>query len=121
MKAYPGRKFQFWSYRVSHGELLVRSPRFAAGEKNVDIMFAGVSYVDLPRFLPDFEVEGATAPDVIAFAQERSGQPVTSALADKPDASQAFVFRCGERRYVVVASWMGIAESDMDVFDTPFT
>jgi hypothetical protein len=50
MKAsFDKRKFQFWQYRVSHGEVLVRSPKDAAHPRNVDLMFVGVEYVDLPR------------------------------------------------------------------------
>jgi hypothetical protein len=35
---FDDRRFQFWQYRVSHGELLVRSPKDAAHPRNVDLM-----------------------------------------------------------------------------------
>lgn len=41
-----GRKFQFWEYLVSQGSLLIRSPFGKIHKTNIDIMFAGVKYID---------------------------------------------------------------------------
>jgi hypothetical protein len=71
---FAGRRFQFWQYRVRHGELLVRSPKDAAHPRNVDLMFAGVEYVDLPRFLPDLEVDEPEDED-LSRAQLRLEEP----------------------------------------------
>lgn len=35
--SYPNRRFQIWEYRISHGFLLIRSPRNASVETNADI------------------------------------------------------------------------------------
>lgn len=32
--SYPDRRFQMWEHRVSHGSLLVRSPRGPEAERN---------------------------------------------------------------------------------------
>ena len=112
MKAsFPERKFQFWQYRVSHGELLVRSPKDAVHARNADLMFAGVEYVDLPRVIPDLEVDEPSDEDV-ARARERLGESV--------QRDHVIVLRSQGRRYIVVASAVKAVESDMDIFDSPF-
>ena len=108
---FAGRSFQFWQYRVSHGELLVRSPRDAAHPRNVDLMFVGVEYVDLPRYLPDLEVDDPNDED-LARAQERLGKPV--------ERKSVVVLKTEGRHYVVVAVAVMAVESDMDIFDSPF-
>ncbi|MDB4958800.1 MAG: hypothetical protein JWO36_6369 [Myxococcales bacterium] len=108
---FQGREFQFWQYRVSHGELLVRSPKHGNDLLNVDLMFVGVEYVDLPRFLPGLELDNA-ADDDISRAAERLGQPV--------DRREVFVLQCQDRRHIVVAGVLQVAESDMEIFESPF-
>lgn len=108
---FVGRKFQFWQYRVSHGELLVRSPKDAAHPRNVDLMFAGVEYVDLPRCLPDLEVDEPSDDD-LARAQERLGESVAS--------RNVVVLKSQGRHYVVIAATVKVEESEMDIFDSPF-
>jgi hypothetical protein len=108
---FAGRRFQLWQYRVSHGELLVRSPKDAAHPRNADLMFAGVEYVDLPRFLPDLEVDEPEDED-LSRAQERLGKPV--------ERQTVVVLKSQGRHYVVVAAAVKAVESDMDIFDSPF-
>jgi hypothetical protein len=74
-------------------------------------MFAGVEYVDLPRFLPDLEVDEPNDED-LARAQERLGRPI--------ERQSVIVLKSEGRRYMVVASAMKAVESDMDIFDSPF-
>ncbi len=112
MKAsFRGREFQFWQYRVSHGELLVRSPKDAAHPRNIDLMFVGGQYVELPRHLPDLEVDEPTEADV-ARAVERLQEPFAH--------ETVIVLESQGRRYLVVAAAVNVAESDMDIFDSPF-
>ncbi len=112
MKAkFAARNFQFWQYRVSHGELLVRSPKDAVCPRNADLMFAGVEYVDLPRFLPSMEVEEPNNDD-LARARERVGKPV--------ERGSVFVLRSHGRHYIVVAAAVKMVESEMDIFESPF-
>src|SRR5262249_19645254 len=84
---FVGRKFQFWWYRVSHGELLVRSPKTLQESRNVDLMFVDVAYVDLPRFIPELEVVESNDDDV-GRASERLGRAV--------EREQVFVLKCGD-------------------------
>ena len=108
---FPGRSFQLWEYKVSHGHMLVRSPKHSGTPKNIDIMFAGVEYADLPRHFAELEIEEPKQAD-LSFAQERLGKPV--------EARSVTVLKGGNRRHVVVAATVKIAESDMDIFESPF-
>lgn len=108
---FAGRKFQLWQYRVSHGELLIRSPKNGGNRRNMDLMFVGVEYVDLPRFLPDLEVDDPLDED-LSRAQERLGKPI-----ERPSV---VVLKSQGRRYIVVAAAVKATESDMEIFDSPF-
>lgn len=108
---FAGRKFQFWQYSVSHGELLIRSPKDAAHPRNADIVFVGVEYVDLPRFLLDVEIREPADEDV-ARAEERLGKPV--------QRQSVVVLKSQGRHYLVVAGVAKAVETDMDIFDSPF-
>jgi hypothetical protein len=111
-KSFIGRSFKLWEYRVSHGMLLLRSPKGTPiPERNVDIMLAGVDYMDLPADCRTLEIEEASSADV-AFAESRMGKPVAQ--------KKVFVFNCDSRRHVVIAVGIKVAETDMDIFETPF-
>ncbi len=105
-----GRNFQFWEYRVSHGELLLRSPKTDEFPLNVDIVFADVRYVALPRFLPGLQIAEAPERDV-ARAEEHLGVAV--------DPRTVTVLESGGRRHLVVAAFRAVTESDMDIFGSP--
>lgn len=74
-------------------------------------MFFGVEYLDLPRFLPDLEVDEPSDQD-LAKAQERLGKAV--------ERRSVFVLKTQGRNYLIVAAAVQVAESDMDMFDSPF-
>jgi hypothetical protein len=98
-------------YRVSHGELLIRSPKDFKQTKNCDLTFVDVQYVDLPRYLDDLEVGEPDEAD-LARARER--------LPKRGLDENVFVLISSGRRYLVVAAQMEIAESEMDIFEHPF-
>jgi hypothetical protein len=110
-KQFNGLVFQLWEYRVSHGQMLVRSPKSPTQQTNVDIVFVGVEYVDLPRYLRELEIEEPTEAD-IAFAEDRLGKPV--------DAKAITVLRAKGKHHIVVAAAVKVTESDMDIFESPF-
>jgi hypothetical protein len=110
-KQFNGLTFQLWEYRVSHGQMLIRSPKSPTQEVNVDIAFAGVEYVDLPRYLRDLEIDEPVEAD-IAFAVDRLGKPV--------EAKAITVLKVSGKRHVVVAAVANVSESDMDIFESPF-
>lgn len=110
-RQFNGFVFQFWEYRVSHGQLLVRSPKSPTQASNVDIAFAGVEYVDLPRYLRELEIDEPEEAD-IAFAEHRLGRPI--------EAKAVFVLKVEGKRHIVVAAAVRVTESDMDIFESPF-
>jgi hypothetical protein len=105
------RTFQLWQYRVSHGELLVRSPKDSSHARNADIMFVGVEYLELPRFLPRLHLDEPNDEDIVR-AQARLGKSL--------EHNHVFVLCSQDRRFIVVAAAMKCGESDMDIFNTPF-
>lgn len=104
------RVFQLWEYRVSHGQMLIRSPKDQVHKANVDIVFAGVEYVDLPRYLHGLEIDDPTQAD-IAFAADRLGKPV--------EAKAVTVLKVGPTRHIVVAAAIKVVESNTDIFASP--
>jgi hypothetical protein len=108
---FPSRRFQFWMYRVSHGELLVRSPRDGDHDENVDLIFVGVEYVDLPRHLPGVTVDTPT-PDEVQWVSGRVGRPV--------EASKVTVVVTEGRRHLVLASFFKSETNNLDLFEYPF-
>ncbi|WP_019909790.1 hypothetical protein [Paenibacillus sp. HW567] len=105
------RKFQFWHYKVSHGELLIRSPKSDKYPENIDILFFDVKYVELPRFLPDLKIEEASDEDV-KYVDEK--------LQKETKTNDIVVLLSNGNRYLVVSSIMKIVENDLDLFELPF-
>ena len=110
-KRFNGRNFQLWEYNVSHGQMLVRSPKNPTQSVNVDITFAGVEYVDLPRHLRGLEIDNPT-PAEVACAAERLGKPIK--------AKEVTVLKAGSKRHLIVATFVKVTEADMEMFDSPF-
>ncbi len=107
-----GRSFQTWIYTVRHGQLLIRSQKTTRFTKNVDVMFFNVTFMELPRYLPDMEIEIGGESDLL-HCRER---------VDEPDIAGhvVFVVKSRGRRYMVVAAGVQIVESNMDAFASPF-
>ena len=96
---------------MSHGQLLVRSPKDANHSTNLDLMFSGVEYMDLPRHLGQIEVHEPDETDVL-FIRER--------LAKQGGSDSIFVLISDSRRYRVVAAALKISENELDIFESPF-
>lgn len=107
---YPDRRFQLWEYRVSHGSMLLRSPKSPQVVNNVDIVFVGVEYLALPRMLRGVVVDRGNEDDRIA---------VSAAFRDV-EAVRLFVLISGGRRYPIVAVACRVSENEDDIFDSPF-
>jgi len=109
--SYPNRKFQFWEYKVSHGSLLLRSPKDMENDVNIDLMFAGVEFVSLPRHMKGIALEHGALADVEA---------VSKSHGHREKGGNVFVIVSGGRRYFVISATCQVAETEMDIFDTPF-
>lgn len=106
------RNFKFWYYRVSHGELLVRSPKDTSNKTNIDIVVTDVKYVDLPKLLPTLEIHEANEDDLI-FLKSRIGEKLTK--------SKTIVLVSEGKRFYIVATFIKVQENELDIFDLPFT
>ncbi len=111
------RTFKVWEYQVSHGQLLIRSPKSpATGTEpervtNLDVVCLGVKYMAVPRAMKGLELAGPTDEEVTGLASVLGG-PV------RPDEVRVLLSQ--GRRHVVVASSISVAENDWDIFESPF-
>ncbi len=62
--SFKSRVFQTWEFKVSHGHLLIRSPKTSDHPTNIDLKFADVQYMELPRFLRGIEVDEPNEIDI---------------------------------------------------------
>jgi hypothetical protein len=66
------RPFQLWSYVVSHGQLLMRSPRGQSFDTRIDVLFTNVQAIMLPAVLDSCRVseldgrDETDIPDLVA-------------------------------------------------------
>ena len=49
-------RFQWWSYTVSHGQLLLRSTKSRQRDTQVDVLFKDVVFVSIPTSLENIEI-----------------------------------------------------------------
>ncbi len=113
MKNIPAdRNFQFWEYKVSHGSLLIRSPKKGEQRDNVDIKFYGVEYVSLARHMGTVELCDSNEKDLVFLRR----------ILDKSvDAQRVYILKTRTARHLVVAAKMVVEEHDGDIFDSPFS
>ena len=107
---YSGREFQLWEYRVSHGSLLIRSPKGPGRSMNIDLEFVGVAYLSAPRFLRGIRLERGGSGD---------RRKVRRALGDRR-IDDVFVLVSSGRRHLIAAVACKVQETDADIFDSPF-
>jgi hypothetical protein len=104
-----GRRFQLWSYTVSHHQLLLRSTKSPREETRVDVLFKDVWRLSLPTLLEDVSI--AEADD--AFIHELS----RTWIEWVPGRYRVFVvhFRGGEGFIVAGALFHNEDREDYDV------
>ena len=112
-----GRTFKVWEYQVSHGQLLIRSPKApATGTSpefltNVDLVCLGVEYMAVPRVLHGLELL-PPSPDEMRHLEIALGKAVA--------LDNAKVLASDGKRFSVVASSFSLSENDWDIFESPF-
>ncbi|MDD9266159.1 hypothetical protein ACFPES_03840 [Paenibacillus sp. GCM10023248] len=110
-QGFKNKKFQFWFYRVSHGELLIRSPKNKENQKNIDILFFDIRYIELPRVLDEIVLDDATNEE-INYVNNKLGEHIT-------DQKVTIIVSKGIR-YLIVASFSKVKENELDLFEHPF-
>ena len=101
--------FQFWEYRVSHGQLLIRSPKSSRQTNNIDLVFKGVKYVCLPRYLKGIKMLNVTDED---------RNQIEKVLAQQVEREHIRVLGSGGQKYYVVSEVFYIQENDREIFDS---
>ena len=101
------RRFQTWSYQVSHGVLLLRSNIGRGFAERVDVMFRGVTALRLRSVYPSLAVDLVAARDV----SDLVGGDID---AVDPDSYVFSVGAIGEMGGFVVAASCHLAEDDME-------
>ncbi|AKU94336.1 hypothetical protein AKJ09_01000 [Labilithrix luteola] len=111
------RDFQVWEYQISHGQLLIRSPKAPATgtsperRTNVDLIFLGVEYMSLPRVFRGLTLGQATAEEL---------RLLEATLGNAPAPDDVRMLVSGGKRFAVVAASVDVLENDWDIFDSPF-
>lgn len=54
---FQNREFELWEYLNMHSQLLIRSPMSRIYSDNIDIVFSGVSYVNIPKRFQVFGIK----------------------------------------------------------------
>ena len=102
------RIFKVWDYRVSHQQLLIRSPQRPDTTTNIDLVFWGVKTFRLDTLLRGVDVRAAEAADIQALG-----------LNDYVAAgAKVFLLSEGDHSAFVVSGGMKVLENDLDIFDS---
>ena len=104
------RRFQVWEYQMSHGMLLVRSSRSPEQATNIDLLFVGVEYMDLPSSMDGLELDAPTTIELSHLAA-RTGKPIA--------APAVTMLVTGGGRFTVVGTTITVSENDWDIFASP--
>lgn len=109
--SFNDRMFQLWEYRVSHGSLLIRSPKAPGIPTNIDLVCLGVEYLALPRHIRGVDLLEPTPQEV-----EDLGQ-----LMHKPvQPSHVRIVASEGQRFPIIAASFQVSENDNDIFASPF-
>lgn len=122
MKATPmfcieDRTFKVWEYQVSHGQLLIRSPKSPATDAsperltNVDLVCLGVEYMAVPRAFRGLEIQSPRS-DELRDLEAVLGKPLQE--------NDVRILVSAGRRFPIVAASFDISENEWDIFESPF-
>lgn len=109
--SFTDRAFQLWEFKVSHGSLLIRSPRGPEKQKNIDLVCVGVEYLAAPRHLRGLEIQDATTAEV---------QTISQLLGKDVQPTNIRIMVSQGQRFPIVAASFRISENEGDIFDSPF-
>jgi hypothetical protein len=108
------RSFQLWDYRVSHAQLLIRSPKGAWGSadqaQNLDLMFLGVAHMDCAATLRGVSVVQASTHELGALASRAGIQTWPS--------YRLFRLESENHRHHIVASSLTILRTTSEIMES---
>lgn len=101
-----GREFQLWELRFGiPGCILLRSPVADGHKTNIDVIFKGSSYIELPRNLGRIRFDDPTPEE-----RDRVKQAIGERGHPRDDV---FVLVSGNNRYLVGAAYVMIEENEL--------
>jgi hypothetical protein len=110
------RTFKIWEYQISHGQLLIRSPKAPATSTspefltNVDLICLDVEYMAIPRILNGLELLEPTWEEI---------QNIEGLLDRKIDSEKIKILVSSRKRFPLVAFSLSFSENDWDIFESP--
>jgi|GEM_PF-4634536 len=104
------RTFELWHATPSLSQILVRSPKDANHDTNIDLHLLGVDYIELATRLEGIEITEPTAEEIEALQQ-------VTTVDEKPHRLR--IISSMGHRFKVVSSHFGIYENDWETSATP--
>jgi hypothetical protein len=111
MKTSSERAFQLWEYKVSHGSLLIRSPKAPGVSENIDLICVGVEYLAVPRHMKGLDLVEATPQEIKQLSQ---------LLGKELQPRHIRIIVSEGRRFPIVAASFRLDENTDEIFDSPF-
>jgi hypothetical protein len=93
---------------VSHGQLLIRSPKSQTAAKNLDLIFRGVAFLTLPSVLRGIQITEPTRAEVEQY------QGIVGPRCEPP---AIHVLRSEDKRFWVAAASFEVRENDLEIFE----
>jgi hypothetical protein len=103
------RRFRIWDYNVSHNQMLLRSPKSPDHSENIDIVFWGVEYIEIPSAFTGVELVKASTEE--ASSMKRIPEK-------RCETSDVHVLSSGGKKFVVVAAGFKVLRNDLDIFES---
>jgi hypothetical protein len=107
MRYSSDRVFQVWDYRVSHKQLLIRSPRGPECSENIDLVFWGVRALQVPTTLHGIELNVLSLITGTAI-----GGPEPVGIVRK------FVLSSGGEEFRIDAEGCKVLKNERDIFES---
>jgi hypothetical protein len=105
------RPFRVWDYLVSHDQLLLRSAKIKGFERNIDVIFFGVSYIQLHTVLSGVTISKIDPPD-----EEVAYESIKKYL--KHEGNKLFQVASANERYLIVAAFVRVFENALEFDET---
>ena len=98
-QTFRGRRFQLWSYQVSHATLLLRSPKDSEHPTRIEVAFKNVHAVKLPAMFDDL---------TISMAHGSRAESIRAEAGVLKDRGEVFLIEgVGTKGYVVAGIAFG--------------
>ncbi|VTR99020.1 hypothetical protein [Tuwongella immobilis] len=108
------RSFKLWNYNVSHKQLLLRSPQSEDCPDNIDVIFWGVEFIQIPSLLVGIELRQASSADLQAATDSGHNDSLGVIVVRIDSGSDHFFVACAG--YKVLRNCLDLFESSLYYF-----